>query len=92
MSENDLHDLPFNPEDDYHWDPESGRPGIMQFASAVQIWSIWQPRSHVTVAEAAAAFNCTGRMVRAAIEEHPWMFANGPDDDFTKQIIEHEGE
>jgi hypothetical protein len=85
-------DLPFGSDPDSWNIEDSGNVGIQLFGNAVQVWTVMQNRSGVTVAEAAAAFNCTPRMVRAAVDEHAWMDACGPDDDFTKQTIEHEGE
>lgn len=74
-------------QDDYdeagiHWD---------NFQVAIQIWSAMQPRK-TTVREAADAFHVEDAVIRAAVEDHYWMFLTGPDDDPTKQIIEHEGE
>ncbi len=84
-------DLPFH-GDDNEWNQETGQIGILRFADAIATWSIFQNRERVTVAEAAVAFNCTPRMVREACNGNCWMTVSGPDDDFTKQIIEHEGE
>src|SRR3546814_4222477 len=60
-------------EDENGWNQETGAPGIMKFAGAVQMWAWAQARSHVTVREAAQAFNCDpGRIVEAVerSEEH----------------------
>lgn len=88
-----LNDLPFGKDDD-GWDVgDTGQVGISLFGNAIQVWSAFQQRNDdVTIAEAAVAFRCTPQMVRAAVDAHPWMFVAGPDDDFSKQTIEHDGE
>lgn len=79
------------PEGD-EWDTEvTGLPGAQMAAQAIQVWSALQGRS-VTVREAATAFNMADAQVRQAVSAHYWMFLEGPDDDPTKQTIEHEGE
>lgn len=70
---------------------EDGRPGIDLFASAVQVWAIMNGEG-VTVAEAAKVFSCAPQMIVEAVEHHYWMMIEGPDDDFSKMIIAHEGE
>lgn len=64
-----------------------------QLGEAVSVWA-WMQSSPTpqTVTAAAVAFNTTPELIRAAIEEHPWCFWSGPDDDPTKQTIEHDGE
>lgn len=74
------------------WDHDTGAPEIHEFANAVQHWAIFQNREKVTVAEAAAAFNCDPARIVEAVDVHHWMYRTGPDDDFTKMFIEHEGE
>lgn len=74
------------------WDHETGAPTIGLMSRAVQVWSLLQQRIDVTVAEAAESFNVTPKTIREAVTDHFWMFLTGPDDDATKQIIEHEGE
>ena len=66
------------------WNHDTGNPGVMLFANAVQVWAIAQDRP-VTAKEAAASFNVDPDLVREAVEEHPWMF-------LTNDVIEHEGE
>lgn len=51
-----------------------------------------QNREWVTVAEVAAAFNVPAARVHEAVEDHDWMFLAGPDDEPSKQTIEHDGE
>lgn len=70
------------------WDQKTGRPGIEDFADAVQMWSILQNRTDTTIEEAAAVFNVPIEMVRQAVEDHPWMFLEGKDGN----VIGHEGE
>lgn len=79
-------------EDTMGWDRDTGNPGIMLFANAVQVWAVMQDKRPITVGDAAAAFNAETRRVAEAVREHPWMFLEGPDDDPARQTIEHEGE
>ncbi len=45
-----------------------------------------------TVRETSDAWHVTDATVREAVEEQYWMFLDGPDDDPTKQTLEHDGE
>lgn len=76
---------------DMEWDADTGAPGLTSFGNAVQKWSVMQCR-RTSVAEAARTFNCLPSRIVEAIDAHPWMFVEGPDDDFEKLMIEHEGE
>lgn len=67
-----------------------GLPAIDVVANAIQFWAT--RRDNATVADAAAAFNADPRMVIAAVDWHYAMFLSGPRDDYSKLIIEHEGE
>lgn len=83
--------------DDEGWDIEeggAGGPGIVLFARAVQVWAVLNaPRlGEASVAAAAAAFNVEPGRVIEAVDWHPWMFLDGPDDDYTRLTIQHEGE
>lgn len=63
------------------------------FQTAVQVWSFMQAVDQPqTVADAAALFQVKPAVIVKAVEEHPWMYLNGPDDDYSKMIIEHDGE
>lgn len=73
------------------WDNETGQPGAVIFQNAVQVWSVMQRRP-TSVAEAALAFNCDAAMIIEAVEQHYWMLLEGPRDDLSKLIIEHDGE
>lgn len=73
------------------FDLESGAPGIGTFANALQLWSIYQDQP-VSVALAAVVFNVEPRRIIEAVEWHFWMFLTGPHDDYTRLMIEHEGE
>lgn len=73
------------------WDSETGKPGIILFANAVQVWAVLQ-EGDVSVSRAATAFNVLPAMIVAAVKSHAWMFLTGPRDDFDKLLIEHEGE
>lgn len=73
-------------------DGEAGIPWD-NFVTALQVWSFMHPGDkQVTVREAADAFDVTDEVIRQAVNEHYWMFLGGPDDDPTKQYIDHEGE
>lgn len=80
--------------DDDAWDHDTGKPGIQLFGNAVQVWSILNANAGrpSTVAAAAEAFAIAPQMVLEAVAAHYWMYLEGPDDDFTKMTIEHEGE
>lgn len=69
----------------------SGRPGVGLFGRAVQVWASMQD-GEVSVRDASKAFNCDDQMIVEAVAQHYWMFLSGPEDDFTKLMIEHEGE
>lgn len=91
MAEQRWQDEPFG-EDDEGWNLEgSGRVGITTFGNAIQVWTAYQGRT-CSIAEAARAFNCSPEKVHEAVDMHPWIDAVGPDDDFDKIMIEHEGE
>lgn len=70
---------------------ETGQPGIFLFANALQVWAIRQDHL-VSVAEAAVAFRCPPLAIMEAVDRHAWMFLSGPDDDYSRLLIEHEGE
>ena len=53
-------------------------------SGAVQVWSILQGRA-TTINEAALTFNVQPTILRAAINDHPWMGVND------KDVIWHEG-
>ncbi len=63
------------------------------FVTALQVWSFMRPGdTQATVREAADQFGVTDNVIRQAVSGHPWMFLFGPNDDPTKQIIDHDGE
>ena len=70
---------------DIGWNLDTGAPALLMFSNAVQVWAIGQGRE-VTVSEAALAFNVEPKLIRQAVEDHPWMFIGNDD------VIEHEGE
>lgn len=76
---------PDGPYDDRDWNLETGEPCLGFFSRAVQCWAWLQDRK-TTINEAALAFNVTPAQVRAAVDDHPWMFV-GAD-----AAIEHDGE
>lgn len=61
------------------------------FGPALVTWVAMQDRAHVTVAEAALAFNTTPEIIREAVHDAYWAFLNGEDSD-PDQAIELEGE
>jgi hypothetical protein len=78
-------------------DDEELAPGIYQFARAISVYVILQNRSEVTVAEVAQAFNCDPVRVAEAINQtgvHMMFltFSDGESSDYSRQIIEHDGE
>lgn len=80
-------------DDEVTWNSETGAPTKMHFANAIQVWSVLQSgEGWHTVAEAAAVFNVPPARVVEAVAEHPWMCIAGPQDDYSKMTIEHDGE
>ena len=73
------------------WDTETGKPGIMLFSSALQVWALQQPE-RVSVSQASEAFKVPPQAIVEAVEEHCWMLLVGTEDDFDKLYIEHDGE
>lgn len=74
---------------------EEGEAGIPwdNFVTALQVWSFMRPGyKQATVREAGDQFDVTDDVIRMAVKEHYWMFLAGPDDDATKQYIDHDGE
>lgn len=69
----------------------SGDIGIDAFANAIQVYAFAQAED-VSVAQAADAFNVEPKLITEAVEWHGWMYLSGPDDDYTKLMIEHDGE
>lgn len=66
---------------------------LSRFANALQCWSFMQGRP-TSVAEAAMTFNTSPEIVMEAIDDSAWMFLTGEstETDFTKLMIEHDGE
>lgn len=76
---------------DENSDEDAGIPWE-NFMTALQVWSFMRPSdTQATIREAADEFDVTDDVVRMAVDEHPWMFLGGPDDDPTKQYIDHDG-
>jgi hypothetical protein len=63
-------------------------------AIGVFVYTNEDKRPGPTVADAALAFNTTPDLVREAVGEHPWLFAEWADDekDPNKQFIMSDGE
>lgn len=73
----------------------SCEPGIQQcqLGEAISVWAWMQDSDEPqTVLKASQVFNTTPALIRAALDEHPWAFWTGPDDDSALQRIEHDGE
>lgn len=77
--------------DEEVWDHETGAPSITHFGNALQVWSVLQNRS-TSVADAAEAFNVAPGRIIEAVEESGWMYLAGPQDDYRRLMIEHDGE
>lgn len=73
------------------WDQDTGAPTIHHFGNALQVWSMFQNRD-TSVAEAAKAFNCDPLRIIEAAQDHEWLFLSGPGDDYTRLLIQHDGE
>lgn len=83
------HAPPFwNHADEYSYG--DGRPGIVQFANAVMVWTACQNRESVSVALAANAFSVPAEMIRQAVRRHPELALLGDPRDPHHCIIEHE--
>ena len=76
-------------ENENGWDTDTGRPGIMYVANAIQAWSTFNYGKACTVGMAATIFNLREEDVVAAIAAHPWMIIIGTG---SNALIEHEGE
>lgn len=73
-------------------DGEAGIPWS-NFLTALQVWSFMHPGDlRRTVRQASDEFDVTDAVIVEAVKEHPWMLLEGPDDDPTKQFIDHDGE
>ncbi len=79
-------------DDNLTWDQETGAPTKLHFGNAIQVWALMQDRPIVTVAEAAEAFNVPAARIIEAIDDHSWMMVCGPDADYMKMTIEHDGD
>jgi hypothetical protein len=61
------------------------------FVKAVSIYCFMNEDT-ISVRDAAEAFNTTDDVIREAVEDSYWASIVGPDDDPTKQIIQHDGD
>ena len=86
----DKHEWRWAPDED-GWDTDDGAVGIGLFSRAIQVWSAMQDHP-TTVADAVAVFHVPPSAIIEAVEYHPWIFLSGPDDDFSKMVIDHDGE
>ena len=72
------------------WDQDTGKPTVGHFSNALQVWAALN--FPCSVEQAAKAFKAPATAIIEAVEFAPWMYLEGPDDDYTKLMIEHEGE
>lgn len=72
------------------WCTDTGRPGLGLVAISLQFYSV--QNYPCSVAQVATAFKMKAEDVVAAVEDHPWMYVHGPRDDFSRLMIEHDGE
>jgi hypothetical protein len=79
--------------DPVNWDQATGAPGIIQFANALQTWSMLQD-GPTSVAAAARAFNVPAQRVIEAVNANFWMGLEqrGREHDLETLTIDHEGE
>lgn len=73
------------------WNTDTGAPNFYKFQGLVQAWSLFQV-GETSVAEAALALNVPASRIVEAASDHPYMYLTGPHDDYTRLIIEHDGE
>lgn len=73
------------------WDHETGAPDIDLMGNAIQVYTMMREGGS-SVAEVSDAFNLEARLVIEAVQHHSWMFLSRPSDDYSKLMIEHEGE
>lgn len=86
------HDLDYFDGHDADGDDEgSWEPWFDQFVTALGAYINCRDEQ-VTVRAAGDVFNVADAVILKAVEEHYWLFASGPSDDPTKQIIEMGGE
>jgi hypothetical protein len=74
------------------YNSDTAKAGMGLVTVAIQFWSSQNWGDKPTVADAAKAFKMKPEDVLACIEDHPWMYVEGPMDDFSKMRIQHEGE
>lgn len=86
--------------DDHSWNvgeschgDDSGRPGVMIFAQALQVWSSLQADTlNITVRQTADAFFVTPALIVQAVDAHPWMCWERTAGDVETWVIGHDGE
>ena len=85
-----------NPPDEFysHWDSDTGKIGMGRFGSLIQDITIYckKIKSVADVVALLDASECSAQDVIDAVEEHPWMYLEGPTDDYSKLMIQHDGE
>ena len=63
-----------------------------RFGEALTTWVAMQGRERVTVAEAMAAWNTTGDVIREAAREAHWLYLDDNETDPAQQLLCCEGE
>ena len=75
------------------WDQDNGIPDISSIGAALQVWMMLQPGAErYSVRQVGEVFNLDDAQVRQAVDDHNWMYLDGPDDDPSNQFIEQDGE
>lgn len=66
---------------------------LEDLSRAVQIWALGQPDPKPTILEIAKSFRVRPTLIVRAIQEHGSAFFHviGPDDDFSKMRVDHDG-
>ena len=62
--------------------------------TAIQVWTALHTEAtgaSATLRATAQAFHIDDALVREVVADHPWLYLAGPDDDPSRQTVEHEG-
>lgn len=78
----------------FDFDATEGRPSIYGLSNEIMSWVLFQNRLRVTVDQAAKAWNLPAYRIAEAIRlaENPYISLSSDGDDYTKVIIELDGE
>lgn len=75
----------FNPTNPENWEDESFRPGIMQFARALEVWVVMQKETPADYLRASEAFSCDPNMVMQAVEFSPCLWIDSTEIEFVEE-------